>query len=136
MLLSRGRPALAAVVCAALVLPDAPVLAAPLGPATGGAAVASQLDSAFPATNIRYRSRRAGAAVAAGIAGAIIGGIIASQARRNYPYYGYYDYDAYPYYRPYPAYDAGIAYCMRRFRSYDPGSMTYLGYDGLRHPCP
>jgi hypothetical protein len=26
--------------------------------------------------------------------------------------------------------------CMQRFRSYDPGSGTYLGYDGNRHPCP
>ena len=29
-----------------------------------------------------------------------------------------------------------IAYCMQRFRSYDPASRTYVGYDGLRHPCP
>ncbi|MDD1534162.1 MULTISPECIES: BA14K family protein [unclassified Bradyrhizobium] len=28
------------------------------------------------------------------------------------------------------------AYCSQRFRSYDPGSGTYLGYDGQRHPCP
>lgn len=28
------------------------------------------------------------------------------------------------------------AYCSRRFRSYDPASGTYLGYDGNRHPCP
>jgi hypothetical protein len=28
------------------------------------------------------------------------------------------------------------AYCAQRFRSYDPGSGTYLGYDGQRHPCP
>ena len=27
------------------------------------------------------------------------------------------------------------AYCEQRFRSYDPASGTYLGYDGLRHPC-
>jgi BA14K-like protein len=26
--------------------------------------------------------------------------------------------------------------CAQRFRSYDPLSETYLGYDGLRHPCP
>jgi BA14K-like protein len=25
---------------------------------------------------------------------------------------------------------------MQRFRSYDPQSGTYLGYDGQRHPCP
>jgi hypothetical protein len=29
-----------------------------------------------------------------------------------------------------------VAYCARRFKSYDPGSGTYLGYDGLRHSCP
>jgi hypothetical protein len=28
------------------------------------------------------------------------------------------------------------AYCRQRFRSYDPASGTYLGYDGQRHPCP
>lgn len=27
-------------------------------------------------------------------------------------------------------------YCANRFRSYDPASGTYLGYDGTRHPCP
>jgi hypothetical protein len=29
-----------------------------------------------------------------------------------------------------------VAYCQQRFRSYDPASGTYLGYDGQRHPCP
>jgi hypothetical protein len=29
-----------------------------------------------------------------------------------------------------------VAYCSQRFRSYDPASGTYLGYDGYRHPCP
>jgi hypothetical protein len=28
------------------------------------------------------------------------------------------------------------AYCSQRFKSYDPRSGTYLGYDGQRHPCP
>lgn len=28
------------------------------------------------------------------------------------------------------------AYCEQRFKSYDPASGTYLGYDGERHPCP
>ena len=27
------------------------------------------------------------------------------------------------------------AYCAQRYRSYDPASGTYLGYDGLRHLC-
>jgi BA14K-like protein len=29
-----------------------------------------------------------------------------------------------------------VAYCSQRYRSYDPASGTFLGYDGLRHPCP
>ena len=75
-----------------------------------------------------------GAPVAGGlIAGALIGGTLAA------PYYapGYYPGPAYygvPAYGPPPG-DA-ITYCMRRFRSYDPGSGTYLGNDGYRHPCP
>jgi hypothetical protein len=32
--------------------------------------------------------------------------------------------------------DDTVAYCMRTYRSYDPRSGTYVGYDGLRHPCP
>jgi hypothetical protein len=41
-----------------------------------------------------------------------------------------------------PAYRQGavaaggdVGYCQQRYRSYDPASGTYLGYDGLRHPC-
>ena len=61
--------------------------------------------------------------------GALIGGALAA------PYY----------YAPTPRvyYEDGpggggdaVAYCMQRFRSYDPASGTYLGYDGQRHPCP
>jgi hypothetical protein len=29
-----------------------------------------------------------------------------------------------------------ITYCARRYRSYEPGSQTFLGTDGIRHPCP
>ena len=62
----------------------------------------------------------------------------------TYGYYGspsYYD-DSYGYYddsvvaaAP-PAGDDDVAYCMQRYKSYDPASGTYLGYDGQRHPCP
>lgn len=69
-------------------------------------------------------------------AGAIIGGALASRYYYPGPYY-YYD----PYYAPPlppPAYYGSddIGYCMARFRSYDPRSGTYMGYDGRRHPCP
>jgi hypothetical protein len=44
-------------------------------------------------------------------------------------------------YSPGPSYSTGPGggdenYCRQRFRSYDPRSGTYLGYDGMRHPCP
>jgi BA14K-like protein len=63
----------------------------------------------------------------------------------GYGYGGYYDpyyYDDYAYddYDVAPGYvvsgGADPAYCAQRYRSYDPASGTYLGYDGLRHPCP
>jgi hypothetical protein len=59
--------------------------------------------------------------------GALGGAIIGSQ----YPYYG-------SGYATYPQDGGGdsSAFCASRFRSYDPASGTYLGYDGLRHPCP
>jgi hypothetical protein len=32
-------------------------------------------------------------------------------------------------------YRAHIDWCLNRYRSYDPRSDTFLGYDGLRHRC-
>jgi len=56
-----------------------------------------------------------GGGVAALAAGAIIGGVVATQYQRGY--------------------GGPQSYCARTYRSYDPRSGTYLGYDGLRHPC-
>jgi hypothetical protein len=76
-----------------------------------------------------------GCAVGAGVAAGVIGGaIIGSAIANSQPYYGPGPYYAPGYYAPPPG-DA-VAYCMQRFRSYDPNSGTYLGFDGLRHPCP
>ncbi len=36
---------------------------------------------------------------------------------------------------PPPGGDA-VAWCMQRYRSYDPASGTFMGYDGIRRPCP
>lgn len=72
---------------------------------------------------------RPGYGLAAGvITGAALGG-----------YYGGYGYDNGYYDTGY--YGSGYnsdatAYCSQRFKSYDPSSGTYLGYDGVRHPCP
>ena len=82
------------------------------------------------------------------IAGAAIGGAFASNAYG----YGGPDYDYGPTYDD-SYYDSGYVdngavavapgevgvdsnYCAQRYRTYDPASGTYLGYDGLRHPCP
>lgn len=73
----------------------------------------------------------AGVGLATGLA---IGGALAAPY-----YYGppavYYDEPPVVYRAPAQTGDA-TAYCMQRFKSYDPASGTYLGYDGRRHPCP
>jgi hypothetical protein len=33
-------------------------------------------------------------------------------------------------------YERNSGSCAQRYRSYDPASRTFLGYDGRRHPCP
>ncbi len=60
---------------------------------------------------------------------------------------GYYDYS--PGYTYAPAYTApstvvvqggpdsgSVASCEARFRSYNPSTGMYMGYDGQQHPCP
>jgi len=92
-----------------------------------------------------YRHNGGGGFIPGAVAGAVIGGAIASQ---SYGYYGGPGYYAPGYYddqyyddgavtvAPAPAGDDAVGYCMQTYRSYDPASGTYLGYDGLRHPCP
>lgn len=56
-----------------------------------------------------------GGAVAVGIIGGVIlGAIVASEAQRQ----------------------QAIDYCARRYRSFDPGSMSYVGKNGRRYRCP
>ena len=79
-----------------------------------------------------------GAAPGLGIAGALIGGAIIGAATQPYGYYGYPGYYPGPAYVVAPPYVGGdaVGYCLQRYRSYDPYSGTYLGFDGFRHPCP
>ena len=84
--------------------------------------------------------------VGAGLAGLAAGAVIGGALSSGYGY-GYGD-QAYgePVYQPeeQDAYAAPVVsaggdtteYCMQQFKSYDPASGTYLGYDGFRHPCP
>lgn len=83
-------------------------------------------------SEVHWRGRGGGGAVAAGVLGGLLlGGIIASQPN----YYGgpaYYG----PVYGPGPYGPPNwIAYCASRYRSFDPASGTYMGYDGYRHAC-
>jgi hypothetical protein len=124
---------LRAMTIVALLAPSAVSFSAQAGPIGEPLALATtNLNSTVQPVYWRGRGWGWGAPVAGGlVAGALIGGALAS------PYYapGYYG-PAYgvPAYGPPP--DDGLAYCMQRYKSYDPGSGTYLGYDGYRHPCP
>ena len=71
-------------------------------------------------------ARRVGAGIAAGAIGALAAGAIAAQARPVYPVapvYGVEDVDA-------------VAYCSRRFRSYNPETGTYIATGGVVRACP
>jgi hypothetical protein len=88
------------------------------------------------------------------VVGAIIGGALAAPYYYGRPYYyGPGPYYAAPYPAPYygaPAYPVApgpgyaaaapaggdAAYCAQRFKSYNPRTGTYMGTDGVRHPCP
>lgn len=69
---------------------------------------------------------KAEAAALAGVGGFIAGAMIAG-GRPSGPYY-----DAY-----YPAdpYDSHVQRCFARYRSYDPRTDTYVGYDGRLRYC-
>ena len=93
-----------------------------------------------------------------GLGGFAAGAIIGSAIAAPYYYGGYYPYGYYPAYGyPPPAYGPGYgapaaygpgygasgpvgpggdaSYCAQKYKSYDPASGTFLGYDGQRHPC-
>jgi hypothetical protein len=120
----------------------APAVAAPIAPVPGLHDAASA-----PVEAVRWRGGGGwrggrGFGVGAGfVAGALIGGAIAGSRPYGYGGYGYgyapgyYDsgYDDYVAVAPG---GGGDGYCRQRYRSYDPASGTFLGFDGLRHPCP
>jgi len=105
--------------------------------------------------------RGAGFAAGAAAAGVATGAAIAAGGYSDPYYYGGDNYAYDPNYDDSYAYDNGAtfasglplvtfnqpapieqtpmtgdaSYCAQRYRSFDPASGTYLGYDGLRHPC-
>jgi hypothetical protein len=123
-------------VAGVLAMAALPAAAAPISTAAAG------LHPANTGAVEQVRWRGGGAVIGGLAAGMILGGIIASSPH----YYGgpYYYYGPPPYYAPPPYYGYGPgpygppdweAYCFSRYRSFDPYSGTYMGYDGLRHPC-
>jgi hypothetical protein len=126
------------IIAAALVAATLPCLAAPAAAAPMASPLMLQGAAKPSVETVRYYRRGyGGAAVGLGIAGALIGGAILGSTQ-PYGYYGYppgYYGPIYAAPAPYIGGDA-VAYCVQRFRSYDPYSGTYLGLDGFRHPCP
>jgi BA14K-like protein len=132
---------------------------APAAPVSGALAIKNAVPAKFE--SVRWYGRGWGWGVGGGlVAGAIVGGLLAA------PYYyggyygppayygGYYGAPAYyggsygrtgyyggPYsgggYYAQPAGGGGdVDYCIRRYRTYDLRSGTFMGNDGRRHPCP
>ncbi len=115
-----------------------PALAAPVLSNTAALKAAASSDL----VEVRWRGR--GGAVAAGVAAGLLLGAIAGASSAYYgppPYYygpGYYAPPYGPVYAaPAPVYgpEDWVAYCFSRYRSFDPVSGTYMGYDGRRHYC-
>lgn len=69
-----------------------------------------------------YGDNWGGAAAAAGIVGLATGAIIANSANQPRYYEGGYGGDY-------------VSYCASRYRTFDPRTGTYVGFDGYRHPC-
>lgn len=94
----------------------------------------------------RHHRHNNGDAVAAGVLGLAVGALAAgalSQPRYYEPDYTYVQPRRYA--RPAPVYverygaepwsPAWYRYCENRYRSFDPRSGTFIGYDGMEHFC-
>lgn len=71
-----------------------------------------------------------GDAVAAGVAGFAVGMLIGHAMTRPSNYL-----PAPVHYAPAPWTPEWYSYCARTYPSFDPGSGTFIGYDGYRHLC-
>lgn len=131
--------------------------AANAGPAPTGAAAALSDAAAVQIEDVQFRGMRGGprvgprvgrvyggprvyarrgggrgAAIGAGIAAGVLGAVIGSAIMAQQPAYA----EPAPVYGA-PVYGGGpVEYCMRRYRSYNPNTGTYIGFDGLERPCP
>ena len=137
-----------------------PAMAAPLAPATSAVAAAQPGSDLVQTVQYygrygygpRYYGRyRPGPAIGAGIAAGVIGGALAAGALAAPPPPPVYYYPApAPVYVEPPVYGApvpraygysvedtdAVAYCSRRFRSYNPETGTYIASGGVVRACP
>jgi hypothetical protein len=148
---NQRKLAAALLCCAGIALAATPASAMPANPALKNVVSGTVENVRWGGWHGGWRGGGWGWGLGGFAAGAIIGGAIAS------PYYyggGYYPYGYYPAYPAYgyppppPGYYGGPGYgaaapvggdansCAQRYRSYDPASGTFLGFDGQRHPCP
>jgi hypothetical protein len=150
--MSNLRKLAAALLCSAgIALAATPASAMPVTAALKNAAPGATETVRWGGWHGGWRGGGWGWGLGGFAAGAIIGSAIASPYYYGgyYPYGGGYYYPAYgyppppaPYYGGGPAYGgpAGpggdASYCAQKYRSYDPATGTFLGFDGQRHPCP
>lgn len=130
-----------------------PATAAPLAPAAAAVATAGSTNLVEQVQYRRYYGRGygyrggyygrgygyrggRGAAVGAGIAAGALGALAAGALLAPGPVYA----APPPVYVPAPVYAApdgdAIAYCSRRFRTYDPETGTYIASGGVVRACP
>lgn len=70
-----------------------------------------------------HHRRELGIGIAAGVGGFVLGSLLAQQQPRTVYVEDGYDGSWH------------VRRCMARYASYDPGSDTYIGYDGYPHYC-
>jgi hypothetical protein len=75
------------------------------------------------AAHDHHHRRELGIGIAAGVGGFVLGSLLAQQQPRTV----YVEDDGYG--------SIHVRRCMARYASYDPGSNTYIGYDGYPHYC-
>jgi hypothetical protein len=109
-------------------------------PKVGSAAPFADALAITKATDSNVEAVRWGRGFGWGLGAGLLGGVIGGGALAAPYYYGepyYYPPTAYgPGYYPAPGIGGDASYCASHYRSYDPATGTYLGYDGVRHPCP